>query len=204
MLGRGGLDIYHLSFYVCRSAGAAESKLVRVIADTACEELPSYDVLPVSTSRAVFTGRDRPSRRVTLSNLPHNFFVCFLLHVFSRKRRNSWPLATARGASLRKSCYDSPGLCVSFQSCTVSRGWIFTVSFNGISALVDRFFYCRVDNFVVGDYFCSSGDRRQLTQCVLLKGYFLPETAFSPLKKTWFCDIFKFFHLTLRDLLSAS
>lgn len=83
MLGGGGLDIYHLSFYVCRSAGAAESKLVRVIADTAREELPGYDVLPVSTSRAVFTGRDRPSRRVTLLNLPHNFFLfpaaCFLL-----------------------------------------------------------------------------------------------------------------------------
>lgn len=166
MLGRGGLDIYHLSFYVCRSAGAAESKLVRVIADTAREELPSYVVLPVSTSRAVFTGRDRPSRRVTLLNLPQNLFVCFLLHVFSWKRRNSWPLATARGASLRKSCYDSHGLCVSFQSCTVSRGWIFTVSFNGISVLVDRFFYCRVDNFVVGDYFAVPGKKAANSTCL--------------------------------------
>lgn len=47
-----------------------------MIADTAREELPSYDVLPVSTSRAVFTGWDRPSRRVTLLNLPRNFFLC--------------------------------------------------------------------------------------------------------------------------------
>lgn len=83
MLGRGGLDIYHLSFYVCRSAGA-ESKLVRVIADTAHEELPSYDVLPVSTSRAVFTGQDRPSRRVTLFKFTPQLFcvfpaACFLL-----------------------------------------------------------------------------------------------------------------------------
>lgn len=129
MLGRGGFDIYHLSFYACRSARAAESKSVRVTADTARDQGPGCDVVStVHLQSRVFTGGDGPShRRVTLLNFPpRNFFFslspCFSFCAFSLEKAETLdPSAAAGGASLRKSCRDSHRVCVSFQSYTVSR-----------------------------------------------------------------------------------
>lgn len=96
MLGRGGFDIYHLSFCFCTSARAAKSKLLRVIADTICE-VSKQNLLLTSVSRRVFTRLGRPSH-VSLS--------------VSLKTFKTLDLLPTKGASLQKSCCDFHALLV--------------------------------------------------------------------------------------------
>lgn len=124
-----GFDIYHLSFYACRSGRAADSKSVRVIADTTRDVRPGCDV--VSTvhiqSRVCRRGRAKsspcdPFKFSSLQLFSLSLSPCFSFCVFSLEKAETLdPSAAAGGASLRKSCRDSHRVCVSFQSCTVSR-----------------------------------------------------------------------------------
>lgn len=143
MLGREGFDIYHLSFCLCRWAWAAESKLLRVIADTTCEGFPSNTVLRMSISRAVFTGPAGPTHCVTL-RFPSKLFLCFFLHVFSflsffLKRETlelRWP---PKGPRYGKVAVIYRDFACSFRT-TGPEGWIFFLFLNGISELLDFFF----------------------------------------------------------------
>lgn len=138
MLGREGFDIYHLSFCLCRSAWAAESKLLRVIADTTCEGFPSNTVLRMSICRAVFTGPAGPTHYVTL-RFPSKLFLCFFLHVFFLKGETlelRWPPKGPRYGKVAVIYRDSACSFWTMQS----RGLNLFPFFYGISELIDFFF----------------------------------------------------------------
>lgn len=87
MLGRRWFDIYHLSFCLCRSASAVESKIAESDSWHHCEEFPSNNALWMSTSSSLQCSQDWPGQAIMrLFQFPSKLFFCFILHVFKREK----------------------------------------------------------------------------------------------------------------------
>lgn len=157
MLCRGGFDIYHLSFCLCRSAIAVEYIYISESDSWHHVWRVSKKIMRFECPHPEQCSQGWPGQVIMrlFFGFPQNF-SCLSLCMFSTEKNTSWPLVSTKGASLWKSgSCDLQGLSLCFQYRTMQRAETLPFS-KGISVL----FQCRM--VVTSLIFCSAVDRTWL------------------------------------------